>query len=121
MAKSKPVFPQNEVQLRDLYRTLCVLRYRTKTPDKSSPSYLTLSQMSEITKFSKTYIHNQLNHYFKNVKVENINQGIRTRSKSRQFRKKFSRWNKLPDEVRDYVSNPVTLTSMVGLSLQLRA
>ena len=40
------------------------MRFRTVTPHKSSPSYMTLAKISKITKFSKTYIHYQLKYYF---------------------------------------------------------
>ena len=83
MVKSNPCFPKNDVERWKLVQNLVILRFRTHAPHKSSPCYLTLAQISEITKFSKTYIHKQLKYYFENVKALNMNQGIRTRSKSR--------------------------------------
>ena len=83
MVKSNPCFPKNDVERWKLVQNLVILRFRTHAPHKSSPCYLTLAQISEITKFSKTYIHKQLKHYFENVRALSMNQGIRTRSKSR--------------------------------------
>ena len=64
MVKANPNFPKNDLERKKLAESLVVLRYRTHTPKKSSPCYLTLSQISDITRYSKTYIHKQLKYYF---------------------------------------------------------
>ena len=83
MVKRNPYFPKNENEKRKLVRILVSMRFRTPNPHKFSPCYLTLAQMSEITKFSRTYIHSQLKYYFEVVKNSDAAPVIQTRSMSK--------------------------------------
>ena len=55
--------------------------------------------------------------YFENIKQSFHTEGIRTRSKSREYTKAFINKRRIDDQVRDYIADPATLLSMVGLTL----